>query len=374
MKKIIVIFVILAFAAILFIVKEDRSSVKKQSFEVVPAKLKLTATPFKEKQDQERYSSIFIPYWSLDTIDESQLGYYDRFFYFGVSATKTGINQDELGYLNLETFAELPIENKYLTLRMLDPNVNSSVLSDEKIQEKIIEETLQLLEDYSFDGFALDLELNISLNENLESQVTKFVQSFYSKIKSKNKRFIVILFGDNFYRKRPYNVSEISKNSDEIMVMAYDFHKSKGEAGPNFPLSGRSKYGYDFQTMIDDYLKYISEDKITIIFGMYGYDWTVDEKKRPIKPARALSLSDIKKEFLEKCQWQDCVVRRDELSAETEINYVKPYKSTEGEESPSYKLDYHIVWFEDEQSVEKKIDYLKKKGINTIGYWVYGYF
>lgn len=326
------------------------------------------------KKDNPGSSAIFIPYWSLDTIDESELRIYDRFFYFGVSPNLNGLNQDDLGYLNLETFAELPLENKYLTIRMLDPNINLDVLQDEKVQETIINETLQLLADYSLDGVALDLELTTSLNTDLVGQANKFVQSFYTKLKTKKKRFIVLLFGDSFYRKRPFDVKEISQNSDEIFVMAYDFHKAKGEPGPNFPLSGRSKYGYDFQKMIKDYLTYVPDEKITVIFGMYGYDWTVDEKRRPIKPARALSLNDIKKEFLEKCEWQDCVIRRDDQSAETEINYVKPYESTDLQGTPFYTLDYHIVWFEDKKSVERKIEYLNKKGISKVGYWVYGYF
>jgi len=102
---------------------------------------------------------------------------------------------------------------------------------------------------------------------------------------------------------------------------------------------------------------------------MYGYDWSVDEKKRPIKPARALTLSELRKNFIEKCEWKDCIVKRDDTSAEMEVNYVESVKS--GDE---YVMNLHIVWFEDEESVRRKTEYLNSKGIGSIAYWAYGYF
>jgi spore germination protein YaaH len=102
---------------------------------------------------------------------------------------------------------------------------------------------------------------------------------------------------------------------------------------------------------------------------MYGYEWTVDEKKRPIAPAKSLSLNEIRKKYLDSCEWQDCIIKRDELSEETEINFVQ----SEIQNDFAY-LYYHIVWFEDETSVKKKIDYLKTKGINSFAYWAYTYY
>jgi len=32
------------------------------------------------------------------------------------------------------------------------------------------------------------------------------------------------------------------------------------------------------------------------------------------------------------------------------------------------------MWYEDEESAQVKIDYLKEKGVGSIGYWAYGYF
>lgn len=65
----------------------------------------------------------------------------------------------------------------------------------------------------------------------------------------------------------------------------------------------------------------------------------------------------------------NCLIRRDDLSKETEINYVKSWVVNEF----GY-MDYHIVWFEDETSVDYKRQFLLEKGIGSMGYWAYSYF
>lgn len=314
--------------------------------------------------------SIFIPYWGV-TPNMSDLEQYDKLLYFGLTVNSTGINRDESGYNKLENFVKYApkTKDKYLVLRMIDSDVNYFILANVKIQAKIIREIIDIVKQYNFQGVVLDLELFSIFGDREKAQINDFVQQLYTATNSNNLRLSVALYGDTIFRMRPFDISTITKYSDEISVMAYDFHKSKGEPGPNFPLSGRAKYGYDFELMVEDFIKYSDKNKITVVFGLYGYDWSVDEKKRPLKPAKASSLNEIRKNFINKCQWKDCIVKRDKTSRETEIDYVIPSIKDDF----AY-LDYHVVWFEDEQSVQEKQDLLKNKGIDSVGYWAYGYF
>ena len=120
--------------------------------------------------------------------------------------------------------------------------------------------------------------------------------------------------------------------------MAYDFHKSIGEPGPNFP----SEY-------FDEFINKIPSNKLTIIFGMYGYDWIVDDKDRPIKPAQSLTLNQIKSKHSNYCNEERC-------------EFVDENKRR------------HIIWYENEESVSKKIKYLKSRGVGSFAYWAAGYF
>ena len=55
---------------------------------------------------------------------------------------------------------------------------------------------------------------------------------------------------------------------------------------PNFPFQDKNKWGYDFQQMISDFSADIPSEKLTIIFGMYGYDWTPQRAGNAAKEGR----------------------------------------------------------------------------------------
>ncbi len=361
MKKIFLILTIVAIGLTIFISKKQ---IKREFSTSSLINVQKNTNTISSRQ------SIFIPYWNLNG-DLSNLSQYDRLFYFGIKPEVSGINKEEPGYTSLDQFvSRVPAGiQKYVTVRMLDADINSSILADPKIQDKIISETINIAKNKNIEGIALDLEITNILSQNLKGQINEFVQQFYLMSKVESLKFFVILPGDTIYRKRPFDIATIARHSDGVLIMAYDFHKSISEPGPLFPYSGNQKYGYDFQTMIADYLSEVPKDKVTVVFGLFGYDWTVDEKKRPIKPAKALNLIEIRKQFLGRCEWKDCLVKRDERSKETEVDYI----NSQVVDNYGY-IEYHIVWFEDEESVQIKKDFLKGKGIGNVAYWAFGYF
>ena len=333
-------------------------------------------TPIIKKFPIVGKTSLFVPYWSLTAND--QLQNYDSLIYFGIAANTNGVEKGETGYINVPKFMTVgtTAQKKYLTLRLLDSNINFDILKDVKIQKKIISETIAIAKENKFDGIVLDLELFSIFNDDIKDQISSFDKVFYTAAKEENLSYFFTVYGDVFYRKRPYDLKFIGENSDGIYVMAYDFHKSQGEPGPNFPLSGLDKYGYDLKLMIDDFKTVVPPDKLTVIFGLFGYDWTVDEKKRPVKPGKALSLKEMTLSFVDKCEWKNCFANRDPLSGEMEVNYVTDYFDPNPTTNPDklYGIIYHDVWFEDMQSAETKKNFLKEQGITNFGYWVYGYF
>lgn len=281
----------------------------------IKTKIPLTTTnsekPKKTTASLIEKKSIFVPDWTLGEKIMSD-NVYDRRIYFG-SETKQ------------------PENILWVTYK-----VNS------------VEELNQLtIKDSTVEGIVLDLEISGLATEDLINQINRGVEKLYIQVKEKNLKLALALYGDLFYRQRPYDLKTLNQFSDEIMVMAYDFHKSYGEPGANFPYQ-------EFKKMIDDYLDFIPAEKLTIIFGMYGYDWTLKDGK-PLKAAEALTLNQIKTKFSEG-------TTTDPVSKEKNINY----KGEDGYD--------HVIFFEDEESAQVKTDYLKEKGIGSIAYWAWSYF
>ena len=307
-------------------------------------------------------TTIFVPYWTLDNEVTKEKG--ERLFYFGISANTAGINTDEPGYKNVSRFASIVGESKetYLTLRMLDTKTNIAILEDPELQQKVIRETVEIAKSNGFEGIVLDLELSVIPFDSVTKNINDFVARFDTELNKQDVPFAVAIYGDAFYRARPFDVKYIAQHSDEIVVMAYDFSKSYGEPGPNFPFTGKDNYGYDFQTMIDDYQKIVPAEKLTITMGMFGYEWELGKDGKPLKGAESLTVHQARSRYLNGCTFSECSVNRDPQTKETVVRF----KDESG--------DAHEVWFDDEQSVAKKIEFLRKRGISGVGYWAYGYY
>ena len=114
--------------------------------------------------------------------------------------------------------------------------------------------------------------------------------------------------------------------------------------------------------MVTDFQKDVENQKIVIVLGYFGYDWRIDKDQKALSSGVSLSTNEIKKEFISNCEYKNCSLARTPNSNEPTVTYV----DDSGRQ--------HIVWFEDEISINKKIEILKTKGISEIGYWAYSYF
>lgn len=318
-----------------------------------------TITPVTQKMS----TALFVPYWSL-TNAKIQKGDFDTLIYFGISANSSGIDTDDLGYKKLSEFTRLLPANTptVLTVRMIDSAVNSKVLEDTKVQEKIIHESIALAKKYNFSGILFDFEINALAFPSVVTNITNFYKAFYTQTKKDTLSFDITLYGDTFYRARPYDVKTIAAYTDQILIMSYDFHKARGNPGPNFPLSGKEVYGYDLGSMLEDFGKNTSLQKVTIVFGLFGYDWMVDNKKQSVSLGEPLSYLAIHQKYITKCLEKECMVKQDKKSAETEVSYT----DNEGKR--------HTIWFEDPESIERKKLFLSEKGLRSTAIWAYSYY
>ena len=359
----LLVIVILILASGYYFVRQYNNTNSLQTSETPQVQNPSTPTSIPQKNNPIS-TSIFVPYWNSNT-DSIQIPEISNIsstsstlIYFGIKPGSNGINRSDEGYQKISDVGS----GNILTVRMLDSDQNLTILRNKRQQQAIIDDTIEIAKANGYKGVLIDFEITALPFQELTNQITDFIKLFSQNLKSNQLTASMTVYGDHFYRVRPFDLQALNPFIDNFYVMTYDLHKAGGSPGPNFPLKGQEVYGTDLQTTIEKLTAIIPPEKITTIFGMYGYDWMVDEKKRPVRDARAKSLQDIRREFLDACTWQNCVIKRDDTAAETEINYVDDNSR------------FHIVWFEDEESVEKKIEYLKTKGITSYSFWVWGYY
>lgn len=357
MKKFIVllclvIIIFLYFANSVFRTETDYSTKK-----FIPAPTQVASGNLTHEEN-----ILFVPYWTFgSTIEDSE---YDEIVYFGVTADKDGIDTSDDGYKKLDDFILYTDSGKkrLLAVRMIDFDINSYVLKKKNLQEKIIKQAVRLASDNSFAGIVLDFEINGIPFDSFVNSITDFHLAFAKDVKQNNLIFYTTIYGDAFYRIRPYDIEKIAGVTDAIIIMAYDFHKAKGNPGPNFPLDGKDKYNYSLKEMIADFTRIIPKEKLVITFGLYGYDWTLNDKYNSVSTAKSLSFNKIKNNFIDNCQNKKCTITRDNESAESNISYI---------DEDNRK---HIIWFEDITSMQRKKQFLNESGIYRHGVWAYSYY
>lgn len=320
-------------------------------------------TPVQKVQDNsvsEKEQYIFIPYWTIDS-EISDIPF-DTLIYFGIEGSTNGINTSDEGYRRLGNFTEsVGDKEKLLTVRLLNSENNSEILRSESMQNKIISESISIAKEYGFSGIVLDLEMQGLPFESLINRITEFNKFFSSSLEKKNLTFGTLIYGDVYHRIRPYDVKALGEVADRVYVMSYDFSKSRGNPGPNFPLEGAKEYGYDFKTMVSDFKEEVPVSKLTYIFGMFGYEWPVDESGKSTGFGTAKTTLQMERMMTRCVSEASCEVKLDPLSQETKITYTL--------ENVNY-----VSWFETAKSSEEKINYLEAAGLRSIGWWAYSYF
>ena len=356
MKK-IVFLIITLLLVFLFIIKQSNTGTKQ--LPISQTSMPTVTQP--QSTISQGNVSLFVPYWTV-TDKPIQTDGFNELIYFGIAADANGVDRTDPGYKNIPNFFQETNDNtkKLLAVRLINPQINSLILKDLTTQKKIISDAVSIATYNKFDGIVLDFEVSALAFDNVIASISNFQQKFYTEAKTKNLQFDTMVFGDSIYRLRPYDISSIATHSDNVLVMAYDFHKANGDPGPNFPLSGKNIYGYDFQTMLSNFTKVVSKQKLSVVFGMFGYDWTVNTNEQT--PAQSLSLNLIHSQFFPNCLEKNCVIKRDPISTETSITYTDANQNK------------HIVWYEDNESKEKKQEVLQNAGITQTAVWAYSYF
>jgi len=228
--------------------------------------------------------------------------------------------------------------------------IATAILTNETLQDRILNQTLQIMSEKGYRG--LDFDFEYLGTENRERYV-RFLQKARKLLKPRG--YYISAAVAPKYREQQHGVlyeghdyQAIGQVVDFIFFMTYEWGWSGGEpmaVSPLHQMSAVMKYA----------ISVVPKEKIMMGMPLYGYDWTLPyvrggEFAKSISPQRALELA---------------------LRFGVSINFDKVtqapwfrYKDEQG------KL--HEVWFEDARSMQAKFDLVKELGIRGFYYWVLG--
>jgi spore germination protein len=222
----------------------------------------------------------------------------------------------------------------------------NELLLSEQIQDKIIENLLNILKEKGYNGVNLAFQFINTTNQQL-------YYSFLNKVSNSlhSEGYTVFLtvnpglvYDGNKVIFEKINYTEFSNISDGILFLSYDWGSTE-----------RSPIQISIVTT-PSFLEYIvtqvSLDKIRIGLPTLGYDWQLPFVEG-LSKANALNFDSV-------------LTLATEMNAEIEYdeNTLSAYfEYTDALNQP------HIVWFKDARSIDTSLSILQSYGIKGIGIW-----
>jgi len=224
-----------------------------------------------------------------------------------------------------------------------DPERVSLLINDEELKEEEIGKLVNLAKTNHFSGWDLDWE---EIYEKDRQTYSEFTNNFADELHKNGLLLSVTVHAqegtpDDWAGTKGQDLEELSKSADFVRIMAYDFNNSQTPPGPVTPIDKlKSTLAYA--------VKIIPTHKIVLGLPTYGYDW--DENA-------ALAI-----------QYQDAYVLLEKYGTKG-IRDKESFALTGGYVSFGVK---HTLWFEDAESLKKKIEIAQKYGVYQFSLWHLG--
>ena len=257
------------------------------------------------------------------------------------------INDSELTTLSRQyKTASLMVVTNIKEGGSFDSELAHTILSDENIQNKLLDNIVKVLNDKRYHGLNIDFEYlyprdKENYNKFLKKAVDKLRPLGYSvstavapKTSADQKGLL--------YEAHDYQAH--GKILDHVIIMTYEWGYTFGPPLPVAP--------YNLVEEVIQYaVKEIPSNKILMGIPNYGYDWTLPF----VKGTAARSISNT--EAIKLASEVGAQIKFDERAKSPYFNYFDKNRKQ------------HIVWFEDARSIEAKLTLVEKYNLGGVSYW-----
>ena len=275
--------------------------------------------------------------------------------YFSLDANSTGtLNTDDIGteYYTIRDAAHSHRVNVPLAVTCFDQDTQDEVLAYHG--GDLVNNIAQKLQDLDADGVCIDFEdvrdTNSLIHGSNISLIQNFMMTLHDTLKKINRNYHIsfCVLGNV---EKVYQNSALSKYADAVFLMGYEYHWSTSpETGAISPYNDPNQL--DVDDSVTTLKKYYPADKIILGLPFYGYDWPCSSGE----PAA-------------RTKGEGAIVYMNSAIANADM-YGRLWDSTT--HTPWYKYQsqnvWHQCWYDDEESLGLKFDYLISAQLAGLGF------
>jgi len=227
-----------------------------------------------------------------------------------------------------------------------DSDLAHSILTDENLQDLLINNVLQILEEKGYVG--LDVDFEYLYPEDRENY-NNFLEKISDVLKPAGYSLSTAIAPKTsaeqeglLYEAHDYYAH--GQLADEVILMTYEWGYLYGPPRAVAPID-------EVEKVLAYAVTEIPPEKILMGIPNYGYDWTLPY----VEGTAAAVISNV--EAIEIARENNAEIQYDETSQAPYFTY---YDKEQQE---------HIVWFEDARSIQAKLELVNKYGLGGISYW-----
>ncbi|MDI6880478.1 MAG: glycoside hydrolase family 18 protein [Desulfitobacteriaceae bacterium] len=228
--------------------------------------------------------------------------------------------------------------------------IAATLFSNEPLQERVLDQALQVMEAKGYRG--LDFDFEYLGRENREGY-NRFLQKAAARLKARGY-FISAALAPKLSAKQRgvlyegHDYPAIGRIVDFIFFMTYEWGWSGGKPMAVSPINQVRK-------VMEYAISAVPREKVMMGIPLYGYDWTL-----PYVPGGKFAHSISPQQALQRAIRYGVSIHYDPTVQAPWFRYT----DEQGQQ--------HEVWFEDARSIQAKFNLVKELGLRGFYYWVLG--
>jgi spore germination protein len=224
------------------------------------------------------------------------------------------------------------------------------ILTNEELQDRVLDEALQVMEQKGYLGLDFDFEY---LGAENRERYNQFLRKAAARLRERGYFLSTALAPKvsaeqvgTLYEGHDYPAH--GEIVDFIFFMTYEWGWSGGPPMAVSPIN-------QVRRVMEYAASVVPNNKIMMGIPLYGYDWTL-----PYVPGGTWAKSISPQQAIERAARYGVAIEYDPVAQAPFFNYV----DEQGNE--------HVVWFEDARSIQAKFNLVKEFGFRGFFYWVLG--